>query len=103
MFPATWTGKGATPRGLVTWFGVDALPHSSLDCMGHGHRKCKQIPSRDQSLEWRHGVRTKGQVRNGLKFCIHANLLCGPGCSKTVSALGIQTRATLRVTSKATA
>lgn len=31
MFPATWAGKGATPRGLETWFGVDGLSHSSQD------------------------------------------------------------------------
>lgn len=76
MFPATWTGKGATPRGLMTWFGVDSLSHSSLGCWVMGTGNSKQIPSRDQSLERRHGVRTRGQVRNGLKFCIHVNLLC---------------------------
>lgn len=75
IFPATWTGKGATPKSLVTWCGVDALPHSSLGGRVMGTGNSKQIPSRDQSLECRHGVRTRGQVRDGLKCSIHVYLL----------------------------
>lgn len=45
MFPATWAGKGATPRGLETWLGVDGLSYSSQDAGSWAQEVSSRSPS----------------------------------------------------------